>query len=538
MLFASQPRDRIAASARRRRRRPQVESLEPRLALSTVLGSPPTGSAYHFGHPVQVAGHQAASRAVAQAGHGHQKSSSGHTLGGQRQSTSPHGRPTGRAGSVSAASVSSITATTTTFTNSSVAYAEGIQADGKIVVVGASNQNSGSGQFAIARYNPDLTLDTSFGIGGKRTTTITSKQESDAFAMAIDRSGTGNTGKIVVAGTSRATSYRGGNYNDFAVARYTSAGALDTSFGGGKGYVTTDTSSVATGNDAIYSVAIDGADRIITAGVASNGSYQVVTLARYTPQGSLDTSFNHGGAKPGVVKLDFGQAAEAESVVVDGQGNYLVAGTLNASSSPGGPTIPSNGVFLARYTASGVLDPSFGVGGVMSVSTLTGNADHFHAMALDTSGNIVVTGAVTPQVSGYASTLVARYTTAGALDATFGSGTGFVTAAPPAPSVGSLGYSVAIEPGTGAIVVGGYAYDNTFNSNQFFALTRFLSAGAVDTGFNDSGWLIYSFPNAGDGQIGRAVAISPYDGHYVLAGSLWPTGGSGPAYWGILNSQP
>src|SRR3954463_9268562 len=117
MLFASQHRDRIAASARRRRRRPQVESLEPRLALSTVLGSSPTVSAYHFGHPVQVAGHQAASRAVAQAGHGHQKSSSGHTLGGHWQSTSAHERTTGRAGLISAASVPSITTTTTTFTN-------------------------------------------------------------------------------------------------------------------------------------------------------------------------------------------------------------------------------------------------------------------------------------------------------------------------------------------------------------------------------------------------------------------------------------
>ncbi|ADC88827.1 hypothetical protein Thal_0191 [Thermocrinis albus DSM 14484] len=85
------------------------------------------------------------------------------------------------------------------------AKALAIQSDGKIVVVGYS-YNGTNTDFAVVRYNPDGSLDTSFGTNGIVTTDIGTNSEDKAYALAIQRDG-----KIVVAGTSDG---------DFAIVRY------------------------------------------------------------------------------------------------------------------------------------------------------------------------------------------------------------------------------------------------------------------------------------------------------------------------------
>jgi uncharacterized delta-60 repeat protein len=96
-----------------------------------------------------------------------------------------------------------------------------IQADGKVVVVGQSSNADFVGKFAVARYNPNGTLDTTFGSGGIITTEF-GPGGSDASSVALQ-----SDGKIVVAG---------GANGDFALARYNSNGTLDAGFGaGGKG---------------------------------------------------------------------------------------------------------------------------------------------------------------------------------------------------------------------------------------------------------------------------------------------------------------
>jgi uncharacterized delta-60 repeat protein len=531
MLFASKTRSQIAALTTRRRSRPQVEPLEARLALSAALGSLSAHSAHHFSHPVDVTGHHTATRPHPHPGHRRPMlSGHGHGLAGHEKAPPSHGGPAGPAGLVSIAAVQAVTATTTTFNGSDYAYGTAFQADGKIVVAGTTGLNSSSGMFAVARYNSDLTLDTSFGNGGKQTTAITPHYGSYGYAMAIDATNTANNGKIVVAGTTYSTSYKGNHYSDFAVARYTTAGGLDTTFGGGRGYVTTNTSSVTSGNDEIFAVAIDGQDRVIAAGQSSNGSHNVVTLARYTSAGALDTSFNSSGPQRGVIRLDFGQDADAQALVVDGNGNYLVSGTLNTTSYAGQGSNTSNGVFIARFTPAGVLDPTFGNGGIRLVSSLSGDWDHFNAMTLDASGNIVVAGTSMPSGSvppdHPPEILLARFTPSGNLDSTFGSGAGFVTQGV------ALGYSVAIDPRSGAILVG--AESGVPNSPSCFDLTRFLPDGTLDTSFNGTGTLLYAFPGYPNEEIARGLAIGT-SGNYVQAGWLESTGGS--YVWGVLNVQ-
>jgi len=132
--------------------------------------------------------------------------------------------------------------------NEDFALAVAIQKNGKIVVAGASG-----GDFALARYNSDGSLDTSFGTGGLVTTSGTTA----GSAVAIQKDG-----KIVVAGTSN---------DGFAVVRYNTDGSLDTTFGVG-GLVTTDLS----GNGIGAAVAIQKDGKIVVVGEADNSELGVV----------------------------------------------------------------------------------------------------------------------------------------------------------------------------------------------------------------------------------------------------------------------
>ena len=136
-------------------------------------------------------------------------------------------------------------------------YSVALQSDGKIVVAGGT----GGYSFALARYNTDGSLDTSFDGDGRVTTAIGSS--SVGYGVAI-----GPDGKIVVVGESGT-----GNYG-FAVARYNSDGSLDTSFDG-DGRVTTAVGSPSRGR----SVAIQSDGKIVVAGESGTGNYNVAAGA-------------------------------------------------------------------------------------------------------------------------------------------------------------------------------------------------------------------------------------------------------------------
>lgn len=116
------------------------------------------------------------------------------------------------------------------------------QADGKIVTAGTSADD-----FALARYNPDGSLDTTFSDDGKLTTDFGSRDEANAVAVQ-------NDGKIVAAGNADES-------NDFALARYNADGSLDTTFSG-DGKVTTDFGS----SGAARAVSVQGDGKIVAAG--------------------------------------------------------------------------------------------------------------------------------------------------------------------------------------------------------------------------------------------------------------------------------
>ncbi len=145
-----------------------------------------------------------------------------------------------------------------------------IQSDGKIVVAGSQ---LGSG-FVLLRFNPDGSLDQSFGTAGVVRTTLSTSDLATSIAIQKD-------GKILLAGRSNG---------DFALLRFTSSGSPDTSFGN-SGAVTTDLAPLlgaATSNDQANEVAVRTDGKIYLAGITDARGTNDFAVVRYNADGSLD----------------------------------------------------------------------------------------------------------------------------------------------------------------------------------------------------------------------------------------------------------
>lgn len=292
------------------------------------------------------------------------------------------------------------------------------------------------------------------------------------------------------------------------------AGDLDTIFG-----ISGVATTILSRTDYINSCTVQPDDTIVVAGVAS-GFYDRMGVARLTPNGSPDTTFNTVGAKFFLIgSQTIGQAVTLQSdnkILICGsalqsEGDIAVArlntdGTFDTTfNSVGyvttadgyfaianaivvqpdtnilaaGYAVPGRGDFcLVRYDAAGALDSGFGTGGV--VNTAIGDGSVINAIALQNDGKIIAAGYVV--TSGVVSFCLARYNTDGTLDTTGFGPDGTVTT-----TIGTESriFSVAIQT-NGYIVVTGYTIDDADGIYKF-ALARYDTTGALDTSFGTSG---------------------------------------------------
>ena len=368
------------------------------------------------------------------------------------------------------------------------AFAVAIQTDGKIVAAG----DSGSGDFALVRYNTDGSLDLSFGSGGKVTTDFGGFGDS-AFALAVQ-----SDGKIIAAGAGAP----GGLCCQFALARYQTDGSLDTSFHG-DGRVLTPFG----GNAQVAAIAVQSDGKIVAAGSMATFD-SLFALVRYNVDGSLDLTFGSGGK----VTTDFGGFDAATGVAVQADGKIVAVG--------GGGS--SNDFLLARYNVDGSLDASFGTGG--KVVTDFGGFDGAEAVAIQPDSKIVAVGrgGVLTRFA------LARYNTNGSLDTGF-SGDGKVTTLFFGENIESAA-AVAIQD-SGKIVVVGRVFQ-TFDPS--FALARYRANGDLDPTFGSGGKVTTDFGNPADVGVlcpsgrkdcseddGQAIAIQS-DGKIVAVGGAGP----------------
>ena len=313
-----------------------------------------------------------------------------------------------------------------------------MQADGKIVVAGTSyaSDNISGDDFALARYNTDGSLDTTFSGDGKVITDFGGDDGGTSVVMQAD-------GKILVVGST----YNGSS-SDIALARYNTDGTLDTNF--------SDDGKATTNFGSGHCVVMQGDGKILVAGSESNDSGNDFALARYNSDGSLDTTFSGDGK----VTTDFGEGDDhGYSVVMQPDGKIIVAGFVFNYSGD---------FVLARYNADGTLDTTFSDDG--KVVTDFGGDDYGFSVVMQPDGKIIVAGLRSFDFA------VARYNSDGTLDTTF-SGDGKVTT-----DFGGYdgGYSVVIQA-DGKIVVAGSSGFSNFISSADFALARFNSDGSLDT---------------------------------------------------------
>jgi uncharacterized delta-60 repeat protein len=345
-----------------------------------------------------------------------------------------------------------------------IAYSIGLQPDGKIIAGGAA-WNGTNFDFALARYNTDGSLDMSYGNNGKVITAIGPKNDKiRTLKIQSDWS-------VVVGGIAN-----NGSNNDFALARYTPNGTLDSTFGV-NGTVLTPMS--AGGNDMAFSLAIQSDWSIVVGGVAYNGTDFDFAMARYKTNGTLDSTFGTNGK----VITPVGPAEDfVWSLVVRPDqkilmGGYAVNDSLNEDYA------------IVQYNTNGSIDSTFGNNG--KVLTVIGDDDdELYSMVLQPDGKIVAGG--TTDTSGYENFALLRYNPDGTPDPTFGANGQVVTYM---NSGANEIYTVALQP-DGKIVAGGYASDSVKSS---FCVARYLSGlslGVIDFKANDNSVLIYPNPVA------------------------------------------
>jgi uncharacterized delta-60 repeat protein len=373
-------------------------------------------------------------------------------------------------------------------------------------------------------------LDLTFGNGG---TTITNFGSSGIGLIdALQVQSNGDILVLVVAGANNE------------VARYTSTGALDPTFGN---------NGIAVLSPSLGSMTQQPNGQIVLAGTVSNSTGNFLAVSRLNTNGTQDTTFGTGGV--GLASLGNRGTNVGEAVLVQTNGKIIVCQTLE----PTGRRQPFQ-TMLARFTSTGQLDTTFGTGGTVVAtgaegctaiaelsdgSYLIANSQAVAQFAANGSvvspivGGTVVTfnptsAVFTPSVfqsngdflvgedvfvgeesRGHDSSVeVLRFTETGAADPSF-TDTSFHFVGAGGPDIEALVSALAVAP-NGDIAVAGDQIMFSRNGNTIVnGLARLTSSGVLDTTFGNGGIVANNNPASAGGF--SSVAVQS-DGKIVVAG--------------------
>jgi len=377
-------------------------------------------------------------------------------------------------------------------------YGMVLQSDGKIVTAGTGTQYSAGFNFnlymLLARFDTNGNPDLSFGSGG--AVVQTNYNYSPAYALALE-----GDGNILLGG------YLSGAGGGSGVFRFTANGAPDTSFGAG-GKV------IISGADQISAVAIQPAGIVISqpamilaAGIGSGNA----VVARMSLSGALDTSFNGTGvvSRPitsgspiitGLASVISGFSRRVIKIVISGY-------DYNSS----------DGFMAARFNNDGSLDTTFGNGGVVLTPLSGSGYDQAYGLAIQPGPHILLAGTSPPEVCESHFALVSYNWSDGSLNTNF-NGTGILVA-----NVGNrqAEAKAAAVQSDGKIVAAGYFFTGCAIGNGV-ALCRFNPDGTLDPGFGSGGKLTAAIgPGSSEAD---AMVIQP-DGKIVIAGNAYDGNG-------------
>ncbi len=324
---------------------------------------------------------------------------------------------------------------------------------------------------------------------------------------------------VIQYGSSNATaqlSIRQADHAGDAMHR-PATGVLDAGFASGAGFTVAATGAWEEPLD----MGVDAAGRTYVLYESSSDSYMLV--ARFGANGGLDTGWASSGIS--TTQLDEPSDEPADLHVFD-DGSFLVAGAQSTRAA------------IERRTSTGAQDNGFGVNGV--ALTPNSGVDRLHALHVDVAGRIVVVG----HNDNNTSLLLARFTAAGVLDTSFGTG-GLAT--PDLPGSNDGGVFANSTP-TGGYLFGGY-YDGPYGGTNDAWIYRTSSTGAPDTGFSGDGfvdtlgiadddWAVGAWQDdTGKVSVAMSGNTTTRLGRLVAGGASWDAsfGGGGiftlPAYY-------
>ena len=355
---------------------------------------------------------------------------------------------------------------------------------GSPVVAGRTSVTS---DFFLARYGDDGRPDQSFGTAGYAIADFGGVDL--ARAMLVEPGGS-----VVLGGGSTDTSnslcLRVSRFCDEApvLARFTSNGALDPTFGSG-GLLRLEALAAAYSsredNVGVMALASLPGERI----VAGGGSGSAAFLAELSSTGTLEPGFGEAGI---VTERDpRASGARVRALGVDGRGRLLLAGMTDS-----GVTGRGREAAVFRYLPGGVLDTSYGDGlGYVRVPA----AAH---LAVARDGSVTIS-------NGRAPVWLTRIAPDGKLDSNFGED-GLATL--PRPPYGARIASIALLPDGGVVAAG-----TTYKRSRI-AVFRTHADGSPDPSFGRDGYAEYAF---GHGHRGRVTQMTlDRHGRVLIVGSV------------------
>jgi uncharacterized delta-60 repeat protein len=350
------------------------------------------------------------------------------------------------------------------------------QPDGKILLGGRTWDNV-TGDFALVRLNEDGTFDNTFGTDGVSRIETAETEASEAIALLDD-------GKILMVG------YKDDN---FTVAKFNADGSLDTTFGANGWAVLTYADASSYADD----LAIQGDGKIVVSGFALNmGNRFQIAAARLNVDGSVDNSFGTNGQ----VIFNVGDWNDfGEGVAIQSDGKILIGGHKWIAN-----TQQRHDLFVARLNTDGSFDTSYGTNGVATARLVDG-ANYSTDMVLQSDDKPILAGFTVFQ-SEY-NMAMARFDTGGNLDSTF-DGDGMVSL----DFEGREDYCNAIAlQADEKIILAGYSY---VSGGSEFEVARFLNDGTVGTeDFQNMESSLY--PNPANEQI--TIELSDASSNYQVA---------------------
>lgn len=275
------------------------------------------------------------------------------------------------------------------------------------------------------------------------------------------------------------------------------AGDLDLSF-------STDGTATAhfapIGIDHAMGVAIQPNGRIVVVGSTQQDLVTSIALARFMPDGTLDPDFGNGGQVITGIGVDPVMILDAAmAVALQPDGKIVVAGSSFENGS-------GDRFVVARYDTTGVLDPSFGTGGIQMNALLNGG--RFGSVAIRDDGYIVACGVLNEAPSNEMF-IAARYTPSGLPDTSFdGDGFALIDITPDDDAASDI----ELEPG-GSILITGYC---GLGTDMNIALVRLAADGSLDPSLAGDGIVIEQLST--DQDAAYSVVRQPGDGKILVSG--------------------